>query len=58
MPTINFSGTSTQMSQGHLPPATQERSISLYNASIGELDPPMIKFLYKQMHCVHEWIHN
>jgi len=51
---INFPGASTQTPQGYLSPATQDRricpnlatlGISLYNASIGELNPPVIKSL-------------
>lgn len=54
IPVINFPGASTQTPQGRLPPATQEwgiypnlamLNISLYDASIGELDPPVIKYL-------------
>lgn len=54
IPGINFPCASTQTPQGRLPPATQEwgiypnlamLNISLYDASIGELDPPVIKYL-------------
>lgn len=50
---INFLGASTQTPQVRLPPAAQERGIgpnlatfgiSLYDASIEELDPLVIKY--------------